>query len=207
MEVKKVSETIITKVIIETTEITDDINHVRTTTNDTQVVCRLDYKGDFFLRRVEVLYNPDLEVLKRTNPNWGEYKWFKTPIPNNPEDIDINKIVYSYYWEHSFFDVNLEPIPVVIMGDYVEARLSNKYYNLEALKDYLNKHPNVIQCSEILDMPYYSVEKGGNKYLKILVLPEKNWITERIRDDLFNIWRKSCPDYLGLKKFAKYEEI
>ncbi|MGL5796957.1 MAG: hypothetical protein ACRCYT_02010 [Cetobacterium sp.] len=198
-----------TTIIEETTEISKDLHHIRTITNGTETSCRLSYAGSFFKKEVQVLYNPDLELLKVCNPNWGKYNsketwhWFETPIPSNPQEIDINKIVYSFDYNHSFFDVNLEPIPVVINGDYCEANLHNKYYNLKELQAYLKTHPNVIRCSKIEKIPYYNASENRNNYIEVTILPNKEWITENVRRTIFSVWEEKNPDYLGIRQFLK----
>lgn len=203
---KTISEIKITKVETQTTEIHKDLFFVKVITNDREVETSIQYKGDFFEYNVEVLYNPDLELLKKWNPYWGEhegnkdYSWFKTIIPETPEEIDINKIVYGYKYNHTFYDINLEGIPVVINGDYIEARLSNEVYKLEELKEYFDQHPNVVKCSEILSIPYYNASEERNKYLQVLILPNKEWLSDNTKRCLFD---ENGADYLGLKNFLK----
>lgn len=201
-----ITEIKITKIETQSTEIHKDLFFVKVITNDKEVETSLQYKGDFFEYSVHVLYNPDLELLKKWNPYWGEHgtyncdSWYETIIPETPEQVDINKIVYGYRYDHTFYDINLEGIPVVINGDYLEARLDNGKYKLKELKEHFDKHPNVVECSEILPIPYYNANKKRNEYLQILVLPSKEWLMDKSKRYLFD---ENGPDYLGLKQFLK----
>jgi hypothetical protein len=59
------------------------------------------------------LYRFDREILKTTNPYWGDYDKLKTKVPITPEQINIDvDITYCQGARHAFFDVNKEPIPV-----------------------------------------------------------------------------------------------
>lgn len=152
-------------------------------------------------------------LLKRWNPCWSShpdgsnYNWFDYKNLPEPEKIDLKKVIYVQYSTHKFFDIDFNPEPTIVRGDYIQANLSNEYYDLEKLKQYLDKHPRVIKCSEILDIPYYNSSCECNKYLDVTVLPRKEDLKkmECNVDDVFGkFWDKKGIDYLGIKKFQSY---
>ena len=78
------------------------------------------------------------------------------------------------------------------------------------LRDYLLTKSNIVSVSEILEIPYYNVSRGCNKYIKVLVLPD----SETIQKGLENKWSREETvfgraydvnffDYLGIKQFVK----
>ncbi len=168
----------------------DDLVYIETFSNDKLSSKELKYVGKLIDKDYNFLplYNTSLDILKKTNPFWWNDKaiceqFFKNKLP--PVDkIDVNKVIYACSWNHSFWDVNKEPIPVVQHVDYIDGGISNQHYDLEKLVIYAKQHPNIVKCSNILDIPYYNAEKYKNKYLDMYVLPavemlkkchEKNW--------------------------------
>lgn len=153
------------------------------------------------------IYNPDLKYLEKSNPFWGYYKqedekFFKgKELPENPEDIDVSKIVFTSVYDHTFWTVDLEPIPVVVSGDYIEAGIRSRNYDLEKLHKYLSKHKQVKQISSIELIPYYNNVSGSETFFKVMVLPTKKQLKEmKNRKDIFyKPWEKH--DFLGMKKF------
>lgn len=152
------------------------------------------------------LYDPDLEVLKKTNP-WWQYgvheKWFKaSPIPDNPEDIDLDKIVFACSYDHSFHTHEMEIIPTVVQGDYIEAGLRSSNYDLDALHKHLSKHKQVVSITDIDYIPYYNNDDGDERCFEVLVLPTSDQIKnlEDRKDIFYRPWLKT-PDYLGMSKF------
>lgn len=218
-KLKKTVTTTIVKTVIEQYALAKDLLYVRTIVNDRDVSNRLEYRGkNINAYHIQPMYNPDLSLLKVWNPFWGEnkelglnkdYSWFKFELPENPEDIDIKDVIYVGSASHSFFDINLDPLPVVIRGDYIEASLHNKSYRLKELKEYFDSHPNIVSCSEILEIPYYNADNGRSKYLDVLVLPEKEWLIDmyankKSRREVFtSTYDTSHPDYLNTRQFMK----
>jgi hypothetical protein len=200
------------------------IGYKRIYTNNKLVSNTLYYKGAKVNGyNVIPMWKPDLDFLKKWNPYWGEYKktglnkdysWFNQNLPE-PQDIDIKEIILCQSASHSFFELNLDPIPVVIIGDYIEAGLNNVNYHLKELKTHFETHKNIVECSDILDIPYYNVGKScGSKYLHVIVYPEAKWLKELYtnKQSRHNIFTKSYleSDYLEMLQFAKpkidYEE-
>ncbi len=212
MESKLKVETFITKTVTEKYTLSENLLYIRTIVNDKDISNRLEYKGGNINGwPVQPMYKPDLSLLKIWNPFWGEnkelglnkdYSWFKFEVPETPEDIDLKDIVYIQNASHTFFDINFEPIPVVIHGDYIEASLDNERYHLKELKQHLDKHPNIVKCSEILGIPGYNSSENRNQYLGVLVYPEKEWLIDLYSNGgrMSNIFNR---DYLKINQFLK----
>ncbi len=208
---KTVTETI-------TYHLTEEVKYIKTITNGKETTRRLVYLGkDLYDYDLKPLYDKDLSILTIHNPCWGEskefnnekrYKWFDEVNLPEPEDIDINKIFYVQNSRHAFFTLDKKPIPVVMIGDYIEAHLNNYFYDIEKLRTHLMKHENVVQCSEILDIPYYNREDNKTKFLRVLVYPtseiiQKGYDTKQEGCDI--VFHKpydiNSEDFLGIKKF------
>jgi hypothetical protein len=153
------------------------------------------------------VYNPNLEYLAETNPCWGwnkkgDEKWWKgEELPENPEDIDISKIVLACSNDHTFWTVDLEPIPVVVVGDYIDAHIRSKNYNLKKLHEYFSKHKQIKSISKIELIPYYNNDSGREEYFTVNVLPTLKQLKKmgRDKDIFYTPWGKE--DYLGMKQF------
>lgn len=153
------------------------------------------------------VYNPNLGYLEETNPWWYQDRkksaeWFEGGVlPENPEDIDTSKIVLASGYDHTFWTVDLEPIPVVVFGDYIEACLRSEKYDLEKLHQHLSKHKQVKNITPIEEIPYYNNDSGYEKCFTVMVLPTVGQLKEmKNRKDIFyKPWQKG--DYLGMKQF------
>ncbi len=158
------------------------------------------------------IYNPDLKYLEESNPFWGynkktDAKWFDgTEVPENVVDINPTKFVFGSSYDHSFYDVDLNPIPVVIHGNYIGAGIRSQGYDLEKLHKHLLKHKQVKLIGDIEPIPYYN-NSGGEYCFDVMVLPTKKQLTEcvkagrRIKDDMFYKSWSPKIDLLGMKKF------
>lgn len=213
---KSVTKTI---TIVENYNLSKTVSYKRTYVNDKLKSNVLHYKGKKHNGYdLHPLWKPDLEVLKKHNPYWGEskefkidgYDWFNQKELPEPSEINLDDIILCQGSTHSFFDLNLDPIPVVVHGDYIDANLNSKNYNLEELKEYFDSHPNVVRCSEILEIPYYNASKtNGKKFLDVLVYPELEWLKDICSKKLDNrfiftqIWDHKNPDYLKIRSFLK----
>ncbi len=218
-KLKKKTTTTVVTTIKEEWVLSKNLKYVRITQNDEHVSNSLVYTGkDINNYSISPIWNPDLEMLKKWNPYWGEnkdlslnkeYSWFsQTELPE-PEDINIEDIIYAQSASHSFFDINLEPLPVVLRGDYIEASLNSAKYYLDKLKEHFDSHPNIVYCAK-LDVPFYNADSdSGSKYLEVLVYPDKEWLKDvyankKSRRDIFtSTWDKSHPDYLQTRQFMK----
>ncbi len=230
-KLKKKTVTTVTKVIKEEWELCKNLYYTRITHYKlsvdnsvepelTQVFNSLSFKGKKINGYdITPLWKKDISILKKWNPFWGEnkemglnkdYEFLKQEELPEPEDINIEDIIYAQSATHSFFDINLEPLPVVIAGDYIDARINNANYKLKALKEYLDKHPNVVSCSELLEVPHYNAGgDSGTKYVDVIVYPEVAWLKDiyankKSRRDVFTCtWDDKHPDYLGMRQFMK----
>jgi hypothetical protein len=158
------------------------------------------------------IYNPDLKYLEETNPFWHknkteDAKWFEgTEIPENIEDIDPSKFIFGSSYDHSFYDVDLNPILVVIHANYIDGGIRNRNFDLEKLHKHLSKHKQVKKIGDIEPIPYYNND-GGEYFFEVNVIPTKKQLTEcfkakrRIKDDLFYVSWRPDMDLLGMKKF------
>lgn len=169
-----------------------------------------DVKKDAFGGKLTFwpVYNPDLGYLEETNPFWywnkGEdEKWFKgEELPENPEDIDVSKIVFSSGYDHTFWTIDLEPIPVVVQGDYIDAQINSRNYDLEKLHKYLSKHKQVRSVSDIELITYYNNDSGHDTFFTCLVLPTVKQLKDmKNRGEIFYKSWGDNKDYLGMKKF------
>lgn len=155
------------------------------------------------------VYDPDMSVLKKTNPCWGYEEsegWFESVLPENPKDIDVNKIVFASFYDHTFWDINLEQIPVVVMGNYIDACICSRIYDLEKLHKHFSKHKQIVEISEIELVPWYNNDSGSEKCFSCLVLPTVKQLKEmkNRREIFYSPW--GGKDYLGMKKFYKGED-
>jgi hypothetical protein len=202
---KTTKTTIIT---VDTYKLTPDINYVIEYVDGVENYRDLKYVGEKLNGYpLSPLYDVDLSVLQKTNPFWIMDEWFKFILPN-PEDIDLSKIIYCQAGTHLFYDLNKEPISCVFKGCYIEAKLSNKYYDLLKLREHLLKHPKVVYVSDILNIPYYNCDHDTTKYLKVFVLADREIIKKGVSDHSYNHkifgfpWEKDDEDYLDIKQFV-----
>lgn len=156
------------------------------------------------------VYKLDIKNLKNYNPFTSNNWEMGIDIPDDPELISLDDIIYCQSASHSFFNLDKTPIPMVYDARYFNnGYFNNKYYKLKELREYLQSHPNVIEVSEILDIPYYNAECNCNKYLNVKIYPEVEWLIDKYTNKrcLSYIsgepWDKNSPDYLGTKKFIK----
>lgn len=157
------------------------------------------------------IYDPDLERLKVTNPFWAydrelDSKWFEgSKLPSDPKNIDVSKIIFACGYNHSYWTINLQPIPTVIRGDYIDASIRSGRYDLKKLHEYLSKHPQVISITDIEFIPYYNNEYGDEQYFEVVVLPTVEQMKKlessslRKNDIFYKPWKKW--DALGMKPF------
>ncbi len=217
---KPIIKTTITKV--ETYRLSKDITYVRTLVNGEKSSDHLNYtSGKINGWPVQPIYNPDLSMLAIWNPYWAEnkelkidgYKWFDTELPE-PEEVlaNLDKIVLCQSSTHCFLDLDKQYSPVVVHGEYIEARINNSMYHLKELREYLLTHPNVVRCSDTLDVPYYNAgDSCGTKYLDVFALPTKEFINseEGNKSSRFNVFYKPHQkvDFLGMSRFVKKDYI
>ena len=150
------------------------------------------------------VYNPNLEYLKETNPWWGynrkkDEEWFGGDVlPDNPEDIDVSKIVLASGYDHTFWTIDMEPIPVVVAGDYIDAGIRSERYDLEKLHEYFSKHEQVKEITKIEKIPYYNNDSGREEFFTVKVLPTVEQMKDmKNRKEIFY----GEADYLGMKQF------
>jgi hypothetical protein len=170
---------------------------------------RLQYVGKKHLEyELHPYYGVDWGVLKKTNPCWKSDDWFVNQLPEDPKDIDIDKILFCQWSSHSFFDINLEPVPVVISGDYIEAGIRSTRYDLTGLHKHFSNHPQVVSIGKIKEIPYYNNDSGYEKYFKLLVLPtvEQLKIIGITKQEIFyQPWQKH-EDFLGMKPYRLIQQ-
>jgi hypothetical protein len=184
------------------------INLVETFVDDKLKDRRLQYAGKKHLGyELYPHYGVDWEVLKITNPYWKSHDSFENKLPENPKDIDVDKILFCQSASHSFFDIDLEPVPVVIAGNYIEAGIRSTRYDLEGLHKHLSNHPQVVSIGEIEEIPYYNNDSGYEKCFEVLVLPtveQLKIIGIKKQEIFYQPWHKH-EDFLGMKPFRLTE--
>lgn len=215
---KKITTKTIT--IKEEYKLSPEISYIRIITNNKITSNSLVYKGKLVNGYgVTPLYKMDLEILKIWNPFWGENVkkgidkknlWLTESKLPEPEAINLSDIILVQGSTHRFYNINKEPIPVVIPGDYIEAHLNDKYYDLKKLKKHFDNHKNIVECSEILDVPYYNSGDGCFQYIQVLVYPEKKWLKKldeipntSAKEIFTTTYDKLHPDFLKTRKFQK----
>jgi len=194
---------------IVTYHLTSELKYMKEFKNDVLEKSYLKYTGSKLNNYdLQPLYNVDLCVLNKWNPYWGDnkdksisYDWFNYVLPE-PEDVDLSKVIYGQISTHSFFTIDKKQIPVVVRGTYIEANLNNHFYDLESLYKHLKNHPNVMQISDkILDIPYYNVEDGRDKYIDVLVLPSQEVLDKKL-DVFYCPYNPDSYDFLNIKQFV-----
>jgi hypothetical protein len=202
MKVTKKKVTTVTETF--TYHICDKIKYVIVRVNGKEKIRELRYTGkNINGYSVDVGYDRNLKILEETNPFWNyektEWKLSKT-LPE-PEDIDVDKIILEQWSTHEFFKMNLEPIPAVIAGEYIDAGIRSKNYDLKRLHEYFSNHPQVKKITDIEFIPYYNNDSGEEKYFEVLVLPtvEQLKSLKNPKDIFYKPWNDI--DYLGMKPF------
>lgn len=165
---------------------------------------KLKYSGGKHLGYdLHPLYGADWNILKKTNPCWSGNDWFVSQLPEDPKDIDVNKILFCQILSHSFFDIDLNPVPVVIQGEYIESRIRSRYYDLKGLHKHFSNHPQVVSIGEIEKIPYYNNDSGVEKCFECLVLPTVEQLKIIGIDQhaiFYQPWQKH-EDFLGMKPY------
>lgn len=132
---------------------------------------------------ISICYDIDVERLKKENPFmtnnriWNEIMKGENALPSL-EDIDLNKIYYCDYSNQIIYDVNWKRIHYPHKIDYISSRITNENFNLVELREYLKNHPNILEVSDILKIPYYNATDSCNKYLEITILPNDSFYDE-----------------------------
>jgi hypothetical protein len=155
------------------------------------------------------LYDADMEYLKTKNPFHClqvEVWWDncgKNFVNLNPEDIDIKKIILCCSYDHTLWTLEGEQIPIPEYGDYIDAGLTSKKYNLKDLHAYLKNHKQTVSITDIEKIPWYNNETGNEKCFSIYVLPTKQQLKKLKRGkDIFT----DPQDFLGIAKFKRKEK-
>lgn len=161
------------------------------------------------------VYKFDRNLLLTTNPFWGhgDYKELDTKYTEDDIKASTNAdYTLAQSASHMFFDENLKPLPCVIHADYVSnGMLSDKYYDLHKLREYLQSHPNVVSVSERIDMPYYNSD-CGNYYLRLKYVAEGDWQQEmlekgQLKDYITGRPYAPEPDFLKIHQFCHNTEV
>lgn len=201
-------EIIITTRRDEIYHLTEEIHYHKRFENDVEVFKKLVYVGndEFSKNGLRPIYKEDLSLLKQTNPHWfaPEYEqecrnFFTYNLPDDPNDVNLNNIIYTYSYNHSFFNINKEPIGQVFQGNYIEAELHNKKYKLEELRNYLLTKPEILKLSEIEDIPSYNANKKRNKCIYIQVYIDGETIKKMNEEG--KEWYEI--NYLNMNQFLK----
>ena len=172
------------------------------------------------------------ECLAEENPFYSRGKYDSEHLFESPakyfgdksfKDLNINKkdVYYIKYYNHTIFDIDLRPISLPILFDYIGSPFNSKHHNLTAMLPYLKSHPWVLNGAdlEIKKIPYYSNESGKETY--ICTDGRQDGIYIKIPQDLYEELHKKhsnnlkdiigngkgydkCPvDLLGLNQFFK----
>jgi hypothetical protein len=202
MKVTRKKVTTVTETV--TYHICDNIRYVIVHVNGKEKFRELRYAGgNINGYPVSVGYDRNLSLLEDTNPYWNykETGWELSKTLPEPEDIDIEKIILEQGSTHEFFKANLEPIPVVVSGNYIDAGIRSENYDLEGLHEYFSKHSQVKKITDIELIPYYNNDSGMEKCFEVLVLPsvEQLKVLKNKRDIFYKPWHDT--DYLGMKPF------
>jgi hypothetical protein len=206
-----------TKTVLETHtySLGKKISYVINFKNQKEVSRSLKYSGGKHLGYdLMPVYDPDFSSLEKKNPfytneGWADFTnegWADFNVgllPDNPESLDLAKIVFAQFSTHLLFDINLDPIPVLVLGNYIDAGISSRNYDLKALHAHFSSHPQVKKIGEIELIPYYSNGSGLEKFFEVEVLPtveQMKVLGIHPRCVFYQPWLKH-PDFLGMKQF------
>lgn len=167
--------------------------------------------GDY---SVVPIYKEDISLLKETNPCWGingSYDWLKGDALPEPEALDISKVLLVQMGTHSFYGLDRKYLTYVHHGDYIDAGLRSKYYDLDKLEEYLKNDSRVVKISRH-KIPYYNTDDDdypNEEYLDILVLvPGEVWQKgfdlklNRTETVFGRHYDDNMFDFLGIKQFV-----
>lgn len=146
----------------------------------------------------------------------GEEEIFKSALIDNPYtalvngEVTANDLAYFCGGAGVVFDADLNPLPVGIYMDYIEARLNNQMYDLQKAAQILRARSDIqffndrgeiedpSKESVICDIPYYNRERDRNRCMYVLWTPSP--------EDMKAIWQK-CQQIRPPKKLRKGELI
>lgn len=199
------------KIVTETHtyHLSGEIKYIKIFENDKEKSRYLKYSGKKHNGyELSPVYKLDLKVLKEFNPFNGKYEYLKGEQLPEPEEVDINDIIFIQGSTHAFYTIEKKPIPVVFTGSYIDnGNFDNGHYHLKELKSHLENHPNVISCSDIQDIPYYNSEKNRDKHIEVKIYPKVEWLEAMYENDQryfgLSYITDSEEDFLDIKQFKK----
>ena len=146
------------------------------------------------------------------------------------EKIDESPADFLHYlciYDHSVWDYNFNRVSTPIHLDYIDAGISNKYYNLNELREHILNLPESLvkskNVSGILDIPHYNRNGDETEYLNIYLVLQQDFYNEYIYSikcseinshnekfikfgmyglEFYEEYKK-LKNILGFKKFAK----
>jgi hypothetical protein len=202
-----------TKTVLETHtySLGNNISYVIDFKNEKEISRQLKYSGgNHFGYDLLPLYDPDLSSLEKSNPFHTNKDWdtFNVGVlPNTPESVDLTKIVLAQWSTYLLFDVKLDPIPVLVLGNYIDAQISSRNYDLKGLHAHFSSHPQVKKIGEIELVPSYNNDSGREKFFDVQVLPtveQMKVLGIDRRGVFYQPWAKH-PDFLDMKQFRLLE--
>ena len=124
----------------------------------------------------------DLTPVMLDLPDWSEYKDFYDLLDcrikiKSLDNIDLNKVYFSYSSGHVLFDLNKKPVSIPYLFDYIgslrERSQGDEVY--KKLISLLKKHSFIMDLKTD-EIPYYNAEFPGQmgiSFAKILLSQEK----------------------------------
>lgn len=106
------------------------------------------------------------------------------------DHIVLNYIVYS--GDLAYLDGTY--VPKAITFSELDGNVTNAYYDLEAVLEYVKKHERCkVLVPDILDIPYYNATRYENQYVYFIYKPTQ---------EEYNDWKKQDKD-----RYHKYEIV
>ena len=126
-------------------------------------------------------------------------------ISENPDKLDSFDLYSFSNSDHHLRDKHGDTLPRAIYFNYMSSNgaITDKYYNLPDLKNFLSKNTRILFLSDkILDIPYFSCEHDEHKFLSFIWMPTKDNHDELSKLHPF-VKHEKIKEILGLEKFSK----
>jgi hypothetical protein len=125
-------------------------------------------------------------------------------------EVTADDVVCFKGCAHMLFDADLNPLPVGIYMDYIDARLNNKMYDLKKASQILRARTDIQfmndrgdrinpnKTSVVFDIPYYNRESDRNRCMYLIWTPSP--------EDMKALWQK-CKELRPTKKIRRGDVV
>ena len=193
---------------IHTYKITPDLHYVVKAVDDVVESRQLKYVGvikhpDFDHEvTAHVSYDYLKPALKVSNPFWGNTPYLGGEIPENAEDVDLDKVLLFITYNHTIYDLNKvqQPLPYKSLNYW----LSDRYFDLDALAESLKSNPKVLSYT-YHEVPHYNRDsESGNNYLEVTLLPTPQDMLSMVglkeSEKKYHLFSRDSEDFLCIHK-------